>query len=474
MTNVNVLSARYVTKPMNAIFSETGKIVRERELWIAVMKAQKELGVNIPSEAIERYEAAKNDVNLDRIRAREEGTRHDVKARIEEFVALAGGQEYVHLGMTSKDLTDNVDQMQLRTASKLVFGKFVSVLKHLMGKAEEFRPLEIVARTHNQPAQPTLMGRRFVMWGEELYENLVPFESFVGSYPLRGIKGAVGTQFDMATLLGDKSKVAELERRVMEHLGFERVLSAPGQVYPRSLDLEMVNRLVGASAACGNLAIGMRLMAGYELVTEGFKEGQVGSTAMPYKMNTPHSERVWSAFQLLKAYQDATSRIAGETWLEGDVSDSMVRRVVLPDAFYTADGLCETALTVLNEMGAYKPVIDREVDRYLPFMASTEILTAAVKAGLGREAAHGLIKKHAIAEALRMRNGENPNLAAKLAGESDFATHGLTEESMREVLADKAHFVGSANEQIDEVAEKAAYFLAKYPDAAAYEPEEIL
>jgi adenylosuccinate lyase len=476
MANVNVLSERYATGRINEIFSERGKTVAERELWIAVMKAQSALGVRIPPDDIARYEAAKDRVDLDLIRSIERKTKHDVKAKIEAFVQAAGAGEHIHKGMTSRDLTDNVEQMQVRKAAGILRGKYASILRHLLDRAEEYASLVLTARTHHQPAQPTLLGRRFAMWAEELMEHLTAFDHFLEGYPLRGIKGPVGTQSDMLALLGSPEKVEELERRVARELGFASVLAATGQVYPRSLDYALVSHLAALAAACSNFAKGMRLMSGYELVTEGFQEGQVGSSAMPHKMNTRSSERICGFAELLKMYADGASRLAGDQWEEGDVSCSVQRRVILPDAFYASDGLCETTLSVLNAMGVYPAVIDRETDKYLPFLATTQILMHAVKAGIGREAAHEAIKRHAVAEALRLRQGgsDGNRLADLLAEDPVFREAGVGRNDLQEILSDKARFIGRAREQIDAVRAKAEPFLKKFAADAAYEPGDIL
>jgi adenylosuccinate lyase len=301
------------------------------------------------------------------------------------------------------------------------------------------------------------------------------FEAFLEEYPLRGIKGPVGTQFDMLTLLGSVEKVKKLEQMVAGNLGFKKVLEAPGQVYPRSLDYAFVSHLALLGSACENFAKGMRLMAGYELVTEGFKEGQVGSSSMPHKMNTRSSERICGLAELLKMYADGTSRLSGDQWEEGDVSCSVIRRIILPDALYASDGLCETALTVLNNMGVFPNMIRKELERYLPFLATTEILMMAVKAGVGREQGHSIIKKYAVAEALQMRvEGQPPALAEKLARDPVFKKAGITVEHIQAVLKEQAHFLGNAREQIQNVTAKAEGLLKKYPEGAQYEPGEIL
>lgn len=478
MANYNVLSQRYASPAMNAIFSEEGRVLAERNLWIAVMKAQQALGVaSISSEAIAQFEAAKNRIDIGRIEAIEKITKHDVKARIQAFVEAAQAPEVIHLAMTARDATDNVEQMQIKQAGQLILGKYAAVLQRFVDKADAYKDIVLTARTHHQPAQPTLLGRRMTMWGEELYFHLQNFESFLESYPLRGMKGPVGTQFDMLTLLeGPDKKVAVglLEQRIMELLGFSTVLNAPGQVYPRSLDAAFVGHLHNMSSAAANFANGMRLMAGYELVTEGFRQGQVGSSAMPHKMNTPHSERMKGLHNLIKMYANGSALLAGDQWEEGDVSCSAPRRVILPDACYASDGLCETTLQVLDRMGVYPTIISAEVDRYLPFLASTEILMTAVKAGIGREEAHAIIKQYAVAEALAMRQeGRPPQLAARLAQNITFNQHGINQADLEALLTDKEHFVGNARAQIAQVRKKVEPFLRRYQTEAQYKPGDI-
>ena len=475
MSNINVLSQRYAGPEINGIFSEEGRILAERELWIAVMKAQKELGLSIPADVIQGYEAVLDHIDMDFIKQREIETKHDVKAKIEAFVKASGKDEHIHKGMTSRDLTDNVEQMQFKKASRIILGRYVSVLRHMLDCAFKYRDIVLTARTHHQAAQPTLLGRRFSMWAEELLTHMANFVDFLNAYPLRGIKGPVGTQFDMLTLLGSPEKVHMLEQMVTRSLGFERVLDSTGQVYPRSLDYALLSQLALMGSACENFAKGMRLMSGYELVTEGFREGQVGSSAMPHKMNTRSAERICGFSTLIKMYADGASRLAGDQWEEGDVSCSVVRRIVMPDALYASDGLCETTLTVLCNMGAFPVTIEKEVDRYLPFLASTEILMTAIKAGVGRETAHEAIKRHAVAEAMAMRErGAAPRLADKLAGDAVFKAAGITENQIKNILADKQHFVGNAAEQIERVRTKASPLLERYAEDAQYEPGDIL
>ncbi len=469
----DVLAARYASTAMATIWSPEHKIVLERRLWLAVLRAQRDLGVDVPDGAIEAYEAVIDHVDLSSIAARERVTRHDVKARIEEFSALAG-YEQIHKGMTSRDLTENVEQLQVRASLELVLAKTLAILSRLARRAAEYDALVMAGRTHNVPAQATTLGKRFATAADELLVAFGRLTELLARYPLRGIKGPVGTAQDMLDLLdGDASRLAELENRVAAHLGFDHLLASVGQVYPRSLDFEVVSALVQLAAAPSSLATTFRLMAGHELVTEGFRPGQVGSSAMPHKMNTRSAERINGFAVLLRGYATMAGEMAGNQWNEGDVSCSVVRRVALPGAFFAVDGLLETTLTVLDDFGAYPAVIARELDRYLPFLATTTVLMAAVRAGVGRERAHEVIQSHAVAVALRMREqgAEGNDLLARLAADPRL---GLSVEDIDRLVADPVSFTAAAQAQTAAVVAAVDKVLASDPSAAEYVPEPIL
>jgi adenylosuccinate lyase len=460
---------------MVGIWSPEAKIVAERRLWLAVLRAQTELGMGsaaVPDGVIADYERVLEDVDLASIAARERVTRHDVKARIEEFNALAG-HEHVHKGMTSRDLTENVEQLQIRRSLELVFSHGVAVVARLADRAVTYRDLAMAGRSHNVAAQATTLGKRFASAAQETLVALTRLRDLIDRYPLRGIKGPMGTAQDMLDLFdGDSSRLAELEARVAEFLGFSSVLSSVGQVYPRSLDHDVVSALVQMGAGPSSFAHTVRLMAGHELVTEGFAPGQVGSSAMPHKMNTRSCERINGLQVVLRGYASMAAELAGAQWNEGDVFCSVVRRVALPDAFFAVDGQTETFLTVLDEFGAYPAVIQRELDRYLPFLATTRILMAAVRAGVGRETAHEVIKEHAVAVALVMREqGSEPNLLERLAADSRLP---LNRAALDAALGDKAAFTGAAGDQVDAVVSAVAELVERYPDAAKYGPGAIL
>jgi adenylosuccinate lyase len=469
----NVLAARYASPELVRLWSPEYKIVLERRLWIAVLRAQRDLGIDVPDGVVEAYEAVVEDVDLASIAARERVTRHDVKARIEEFCALAG-HEHIHKGMTSRDLTENVEQLQIRLSLEHIRDRAVAILARLARRAAENAELTMAGRSHNVAAQATTLGKRFASAADELLVAFARLEELQARYPLRGIKGPMGTSQDMLDLLGgDATKLASLESRVAEHLGFSGALTSVGQVYPRSLDFDVLSALVQLAAGPSSLATTIRLMAGIELATEGFQPGQVGSSAMPHKMNSRSTERINGMMVLLRGYVGMAGELAGSQWNEGDVSDSVVRRVALPDAFFALDGLFETTLTVLDEFGAYPAVIARELDRYLPFLATTAVLMAAVRAGVGRETAHEVIKEHAVGVALAMREkGQVENdLIARLAGDDRL---GLPAGLLDGLLADPLKFTGAAVSQVAAVVARVQEIVDAHPDAAAYTPGAIL
>ena len=468
-SSVSLIADRYASIAMREIFAPEAKIVAERRLWIAVMRAQSALGHEISPDVITAYESVITRVDLASIDAREKQTRHDVKARIEEFNALAGHQA-IHAGMTSRDVTENIEALQIRNGLEIVHDKVVTLLARLAERATQYADQPIAGRSHNVPAQITTLGKRFASTAEELlfaYERLSALQARL---PMRGIKGPVGTAQDSIDLLGSSDAHARLEGEIAKELGFANVLDSTGQIYPRSFDYDVVTTLVQIAAAPSSLATSIRLMAGAELVTEGFKAGQVGSSAMPHKMNTRSCERVNGLAVVLRGYASMVSELAGDQWNEGDVSCSVVRRVALPDAFYAIDGLLETILTVLDEFGAFPAVIAAELERYLPFLATTKILMAAVKAGVGREAAHEVIKEHAVKAALAMREGKGNSLLNDLANDTRLP---LDRTALDLLISTPLEFTGDARQQVARVVNRIDAITSAHPAAVQYKPGSI-
>ena len=468
----NVLADRYASAAMTSLWSPTGKIILEREFWIAVMKAQKDLGIKIEKKSIDRSEEVKGVVDLDSIREREKITKHDVKARLEEFAELSGHQ-HAHKGMTSRDLTENVEQLQTHRALSLILEKSVACLIAISEKAAEFKDLAVTARSHNVPAQLTTLGKRMANWGEEMERCMEGISRLCATYPYRGLKGAVGTRLDQVTLLGSSKKAEQLDQKVMENLGATGSWENVGQVYPRSLDFEVVSLLFRLASAPASFAKTLRIMAGHELLGEGFAKGQTGSSAMPHKMNSRSCERINGFHAILSGYVTMATQLSGDQWNEGDVSCSVVRRLMLPDAFFAIDGLLDTFITVLNQMEVFPSVIGAERKKYLPFLLSTTVMMEAVKAGAGREDAHAAIKEHALATVKDLRRGKikENDLVQRLSKDKRI---GLNLTKLRKIINAGEKNIGAANQQVDYFIKRVKGWSRRYSEAKDYAPESIL
>jgi adenylosuccinate lyase len=470
---LDVLADRYATSAMKAVWSPRGRILLEREFWIAVMKAQHAQGLDISVEAIEAYERVKEQIDLSAIRARERVSRHDVKARIDEFCALAG-HEQIHKGLTSRDLTENVEQAQILRSLRVIRLKHAACLDRLAKRAAEFRDVILTARTHNVPAQATTVGRRFAMFGTEMLLAHECLEALVARYPLRGLKGPVGTQLDLLSLFnGDAQKVVAVEQEVARLLGFRCVLETVGQVYPRSLDYEVLSCIVQLAAGPSSLCKTLRLMAGQELASEGFRSGQVGSSSMPHKINSRSCERINGLAVVIKGFLEMVAGISGDQWSEGDVSCSVVRRIALPGAMFATDGLLETLWTVLAEMEIFPGAVQAEFAKNRPFLTTTTVLMNAVKRGAGREKAHAAIQEHALAVARDLRDGKitENDLLDRLAADGRI---GLSKAEMETALGGDRGLLGAALEQVDRFLERAGEAVDQVPGAPDYVAGEIL
>jgi adenylosuccinate lyase len=441
MTNAvttNVLASRYATKEIVEIFIPINKIIEERKFWITVLKLQQKAGLPITDSDIASYEKVVNQVDLDSIDKREIKVRHDVKARIEEFNALAGCEK-IHIGMTSRDLTENIELIQIRKALEVIHTKSLQTLFLLNEKISKYQSTYMVGRSHNVAAQVTTLGKRFASCAEELLFAVDALENLLERIPFRGLKGPIGTSQDALNAMGSNKELEKLESNLAEQFGFENSWSSVGQIYPRSVDFEVVSKLLQLAAAPSSMATTIRLMAGTGLVSEGFKEGQVGSSAMPHKMNSRSSERINGMMVLLRGYNTMAADLAGDQWNEGDVSCSIVRRVVIPDSFYVIDGLFHTFMTILKEFGTFEDQIDAELEENLPLLATTKILMECVKAGMGRESAHEIIKKHST---------KSKDFFRSLVSEKDFP---LTLDQLNSLIENPADFAGNAIEQSEGV-----------------------
>jgi adenylosuccinate lyase len=428
---------------MQSIWSAETKVLKERELWITVMIAQAKLGLDISTEVIAAYESVKTKIDLGSIERREAELKHDVKARIEEFNALAGHQK-IHLGLTSRDVTENIEGWQIKTSLELTLSSSAQLLEELAKKIESYSDLAIVGRTHNVPAQLTTLGRRFASWSEEFLIALENLETLHTKYQIKGIKGAIGTGSDLRALHDDDW--LEVERAVADELGIEKTLIAPSQIYPRSLDFQVVASLSQLAAPIASIASNIRLMAGIGLLSEGKASGQVGSSAMPHKNNPRLSERVNGLFILLKGYLTMVSEISGNQWNEGDVSESVVRRVALADSFYTIDAILRSMRKILSELQVNESAISRELDRELEYLLSSKVLLKAVEKGMGRESAHILI----LESATESRSSSSESFFELLAKSKEL---GLSLSELAALKFNSRENLGDASKQTQQVLE---------------------
>ena len=438
---MSIVGRRYASSQMQNIWSPETKVLKERELWIAVMRAQAKLGIDVSSEIIAAYESVKTEIDLGSIERREAELKHDVKARIEEFNALAGHQK-IHLGLTSRDVTENIEGWQIKTSLELTLSSSAHLLEELAMKIESYSGLAIVGRTHNVPAQLTTLGRRFASWSEEFLIALENLETLQTNYRIKGIKGAIGTGSDLKALHSDNW--LEVERAITGELGIEKTLIAPSQIYPRSLDFQVVASLYQLAAPVTSIATNIRLMAGLGLISEGKASGQVGSSAMPHKNNPRLSERVNGLFILLKGYLTMVSEISGNQWNEGDVSESVVRRVALADSFYSIDAILRSMKNILSELQVNESAISRELDRELEYLLSSKVLLRAVEKGIGRESAHKLI----LESATESRSSSSESFFELLAKNKEL---GLSLAELEALKSNPGEHLGDAAKQAQQV-----------------------
>lgn len=461
----NVLAERYATPETIAIWSPENKTLLLRDLWIADLKVRKMMGIDIPDEVVAAYEKVKKVIDLDSITQRELVLKHDVMANIAEFNALAGYQR-IHDGFTSRDETDNTEQLQILQSLQLMYDRCVALLRYLQERMKEFALLAVCGRSHFVPAQTITLGKRIGNYIQEILLALDELGPFIDSYPLRGIKGPMGTQQDMIARLGSPERALEYENHIRQYFGFEQVLTCVGQVYPRMLDFKAAGHVASIASGPANFANMVRLMAGLGLAHEGFKDEQTGSSGMPHKINCRTCERICGLLITIKGYVTMTSGLLGHQWLEGDVSCSVVRRVALPDMFYALDGLLEAAMHVAQEMEVFPTAVKAELDLYLPFLSTTALLKYGTQNGLGREDVHKMIKTASVKALGEMREGGPNNFLSFLAETDKFPL------SDTKPLTEIIDF-GASIEQVQKISENVDSLILNNPEAAEYTPREL-
>jgi len=465
------LTGRYASKAMRELFSPALRFGLWRQLWLELMRAERELGVEIPAAAVEQLAAhvEPTAAELARAGAIERETRHDVMAHIRALaeVAPAAGP-YLHLGATSCYVTDNADLIILRRAVDLILARGAAAAAALADFAKQHRALPCLGRTHFQPAQPTTVGKRACLWLYDLIADLERLEAERARLLLRGAKGTTGTQASFLQLLGDGAKVAQLEQRIARAFGFPGCYPVTGQTSPRKPEFYLLACLSGLAQSATKFATDVRLLAGLKELDEPVAEAQVGSSAMPYKRNPMRCERMTGLARYLIALEANAASTAASQWLERTLDDSSNRRLVLPEAFLAADALM-LLWRAVAPLHVYPAMVRRNLDEELPFIASEEILLAAAARGGDRQALHERLRVLAREAARRVKeHGEANPLLELVAGEAAF---GLDAAGLAALL-DPSRYVGRAPAQVDEfLADTVAPFLAAHAGAADEPPE---
>jgi adenylosuccinate lyase len=440
------LAGRYASGQMRELFSAQTKHSAWRRCWLALAEAEQELGLEIPDAAIEQMRAHLDDIDFDAAAAYEKTFRHDVMAHVHAFGdAAPAAKGVLHLGATSQFVNCNTELLLMRRGLDLLIGYLANVVDRLGAFAAKYRDLPTLGFTHYQPAQPTTVGKRATLWCYDFAADLAELAYRRDNLRLRGAKGATGTQASYLALFnGDHAKVDALDRLVCKKLGLEDPLPVTGQTYPRKIDWQVLSSLAGVGVSVHKFCNDVRLLAGAKELEEPFEKTQIGSSAMAYKRNPMRCERATGLARWLIDIAPTAAHTAAEQWLERTLDDSANRRMSLPEAFLTADAILRIVMNVAGGMVVYPKVIEARLAAELPFMATENILMAAVAAGGDRQELHERIRTHSqnAAEAVKQR-GEPNDLLDRLRNDEAFAGVDLAAE------CDPARFVGRAPEQVD-------------------------
>jgi adenylosuccinate lyase len=461
----NPLIGRYASAEMTALWSSQRKFSTWRRLWVALAEAEAELGLPVTQAQIEQLRAHTDDIDFAAAEAYERKLRHDVMAHVHAYGdACPEARAIIHLGATSCYVTDNTDLLLMREGLTMLRDRLVAVIDRLATFANQHRSLACLAFTHLQPAQPTTVGKRATLWAYDLVLDLEEIEHRLANLKLRSVKGTTGTQASFLELFsGDHEKVRQLERRVAHKLGIEETYAVTGQTYSRKIDSQIVDALSGIAQSAHKAATDLRLLQSRKEVEEPFEKQQIGSSAMAYKRNPMRSERICGLARFVMSLQSSASATMATQWLERTLDDSSNRRLVIPQAFLAVDAILLLYQNVASGLVAYPKVIARHLTEELPFMATENVLMAAVSAGGDRQELHERIRQHSQAAAAVVKQHGLPNdLIDRLAKDPAFAKVNMTQ------ALDPSQFVGRAPQQVDEfLRDVVEPILSRYPDATA-------
>ena len=442
----NPLISRYASRQMAAIWSAQKKHSTWRRLWVALAESQRELGLEISQDQIDEMRAAVDDIDFEKAAEYERQLRHDVMAHVHAFGdRCPKARGIIHLGATSCFVTDNAELIQMRESLALVRSRLVGVIDGLARFAERHRDLPCLGFTHLQPAQPTTIGKRATLWCYDLVLDLAEIEHRLATLKFRGVKGTTGTQASFLALFdGDHEKVLRLDQLVAEKMGFAETYPVTGQTYSRKVDSQVLAVLSGIGQSAHKAGTDLRILQHRKEVEEPFGQKQVGSSAMAYKRNPMRSERMCSLARFAINLAANADQTAATQWMERTLDDSANRRLTLPQAFLAIDAVLILYRNIAEGLVVYPEVIRTHLQEELPFLATEEILMAAVKAGGDRQELHERIRVHSHEAARRVKEEGLPNdLLERLAADPAFAAVDLSE------ALDARRFIGRAPQQVD-------------------------
>ena len=466
------LGTRYASPAMQALWGDAHRVALWRRLWLALAEAERELGLDIPDEALEQIRAHLDDADLEAAAKFERRFRHDVMAHIHAFGEQApAARAYLHLGATSCFVTDNSDLVIMRDGLRLLLGRVVAVLDALEHFARRWAELPCLAYTHYQPGQLTTVGKRATLWMQDFAMDAQEIRHRLESLRFRGCKGTTGTQASFLQLFdGDHDRVRALDRAVTRKMGFDEVFAVTGQTYPRKLDAMVLDTLSGVAQSAAKMAVDLRLLQHEGELLEPFESEQIGSSAMAYKRNPMRAERVGALSRFVISLQSNGAQTAAQQWLERTLDDSANRRLALPEAFLATDGLLVLITNIAAGLEVREGVIARHVADQMPFMATERWLMLGVGAGGDRQELHEVVRRHSLAVHEAVSRGEPNDLLDRLAADPAFARVGA--ETLRQELEPR-RYVGRAPEQVREFLDEfaapvlaEARPLAAEPDAA--------
>lgn len=442
-------SSRYASQEMQFLFSDQKKFTTWRRLWVALARAEKKAGLPITSEQIEELAAHIEDINEEVAQQREAQVRHDVMAHVYAYgkqCPLAKG--IIHLGATSCYVGDNTDIIILRDALNLVRRKLINVIDLLGDFAEKYRAQPTLGYTHLQPAQLTTVGKRATLWANELLMDLEEVEYRIQSLKLLGSKGATGTQASFVELFeGDMQKVRNVEQWICQEMGFEQVVPVSGQTYSRKVDAQIVAALAGIAQSASKFSYDMRILQHFKEMEEPFETHQIGSSAMPYKRNPMRSERITALARYVIADTLNPMLTASTQWFERTLDDSANKRIAVAEAFLAVDAILNIMLNVCDGLVVYPNVIQQRIAQELPFMATENIMMAAVKKGGDRQMLHEKLRAYSTEVARRMKmEGSANDLIDRICDDPAFA---LSKQEAAHILKPE-NFIGRSIQQVDE------------------------